>query len=89
VLSFTAHFFIGLLGSLLIFWLFYRLSGAQSTSAPFGLVLLGIACGTLAVQVSPWLTPAILALYAAASANELRVERRLRRERDVEKSGEK
>jgi hypothetical protein len=70
MLLFFTHFTIGIIGGLLVFWLFFRLSGASSTSAPFGLVFLGIACGTLAVQLSPWVTPAILAVYAGVSLYE-------------------
>jgi hypothetical protein len=76
MLVFFSHFLIGIAGGLAIFFIFFRLSGASSTSAPFGLVFLGLACGTLALQLSPWVTPLILALYAGVSFYEHRENRR-------------
>ena len=67
---FVVHFVAGLLGALAIFALFFYLSPEKSTSAPFGLVFLAITCGVLAVNLSPWSTPVVLLLYAAASLHE-------------------
>ena len=72
---FLVHFVIGLAGGLAIFALFMWLSPARSTSAPFGLIFLALACASLAVFASPWWTPAVLALYAAASLREHRQDR--------------
>ena len=74
--EFFVHFFIGLSGSLAIFAVFFRLSAAETTSVPFGLVFFGLACGVLAVYVSPWATPAALLVYSAASLEEHLAERR-------------
>jgi len=71
MMVFITHFTIGLIGGLVIFWICFRLSGAESTSAPFGLVFLGVACGLLALHLSPWATPAILTVYAFAGFKEL------------------
>lgn len=76
MLQFTLHFLTGLIGGAVIFAIFFRISAAKSTSAPFGLVLLAVACGCLAVYVSPWATPAILLVYAGASLREHIEERR-------------
>lgn len=72
------HFFAGSLGSLVVFVVFTRLSGAPGFSAPFGVVFVGIACASLAHFLSPWATPAVLVLYAVASAGELYQERATR-----------
>lgn len=77
--EFLLHAFFGLVGSLVIFLVFFRLSAAESTSAPFGLVFFGLACGILATYVSPWATPAALLVYAAVSLKEWREERRCAR----------
>ncbi len=82
------HFFAGALGSLAIFLLFVRLSGAGSFSAPFGLVFIGIACAALAHYVSPWATPAIIVAYALQSAVELRRERKQQRSRSSQNASE-
>lgn len=72
MLAFFLHFFIGLAGSVAIFVVFIRLSAAQSTSAPFGLIFFALACGVLAVYLSPWATPVALLLYFAVSLKEYR-----------------
>ena len=74
--SFFLHFCIGLVGSVGIFVVFFRLSAAQSTSAPFGLIFFGLACGVLAVYLSPWVTPAALLAYFAVSLKEFRDDQR-------------
>jgi len=70
------HFVLGTLGCLAVFLVFIRLSGIGSFSAPFGLVFFGVVCAALAHYVSPWGTPAVIAIYALLSAHELRQERR-------------
>lgn len=64
------HFVAGTLGSLAVFLAFIRLSGARGFSAPFGVIFIGIACGSLAHFVSPWATPTVIAAYALFSALE-------------------
>lgn len=78
--SFLLHFVLGLLGALAIFLLFLHLSATDSTSAPFGLLLIALPCGVLGSQLSAWATPAILLLYALVSWSEYRQEMRMRRE---------
>ena len=85
--EFLLHFFIGLAGSAAIFAVFFRLSAAGTTSVPFGLIFFGLACGALAVYVSPWATPAALLVYAAISLKELLEERRDRRKGPASGSG--
>jgi hypothetical protein len=87
MLEFLLHFFIGLAGSAAIFAIFFRLSAARTTSIPFGLIFFGLACGALAVYVSPWATPAALLVYAAMSLKEHLVERRDRRKGSASGSG--
>ena len=70
------HFLAGTVGALIVFLIFVRLSGATSFSAPFGLVFVGVACAVLAHYVSPWATPAVIAVYAAVSGYELWRERK-------------
>lgn len=72
------HFLAGTLGSLVVFLAATRLSGCAGFSAPFGVVFVGIACASLAHFLSPWATPAVLVLYAVASAGELYQERAAR-----------
>ncbi|MBK9115694.1 MAG: hypothetical protein IPM22_08625 [Betaproteobacteria bacterium] len=64
------HFLAGTLGSLLIFVIGVRISGAKGFSAPFGVVFVGVACAALAHFVSQWATPAILLLYAISVFGE-------------------
>ncbi len=64
------HFLAGTLGTLAVFLVFARLSAATGFSAPFGLIFVGLACAALAHVLSPWTTPAIILLYAIASALE-------------------
>lgn len=73
---FFLHFLIGLAGSVTIFVVFFRLSHAQSTSAPFGLIFFALACGVLAVYLSPWATPAALLAYFVVSLKEFRDDQR-------------
>lgn len=80
--AFLLHFILGLLGALAIFVLFLRLSATDSTSAPFGLLLIALPCGVLGSQLSAWATPAILLLYALVSWSEYRQELQMRRERE-------
>jgi hypothetical protein len=69
------HFAVGTLGSLLIFLAFARLSGVKRFSMPFGVVVVGIACASLAHFSSPWATPAVLLLYALVNAHEFQQDR--------------
>jgi hypothetical protein len=69
------HFTIGLLGSLVIFLVFTRLSGVQRFSMPTVVVFMGINCALLAHFVSLWATPVILILYALVSAHEFQQDR--------------
>ena len=87
MLEFLLHFFIGLAGSAAIFAVFFRLSAAGTTSVPFGLIFFGLACGALAVYLSPWATPAALLVYAAMSLKEHLAERRDRKEGTASGSG--
>lgn len=73
------HFVAGTLGSLAVFLAFFRLSGASSFSAPFGVVFIGIACASLAHFVSPWATPTVLTAYALVSAVEYWQESKARK----------
>lgn len=75
MVSTVIHFAAGTLGSLFIFLIFARVSGAERFSMPFGVIVVGIACASLAHFVSPWATPAVLLLYALVSAQELQQER--------------
>lgn len=72
------HFITGSLGALVVFLVFTRLSGATGFSAPFGVIFVGITCASLAHFLSPWATPAIVVIYALASAGELYQERKAR-----------
>ena len=85
--EFLLHFFIGLAGSAAIFAVFFRLSAARTTSVPLGLIFFGLACGALAVYLSPWATPAALLVYAAMSLKEHLEERRDRRKGPASGSG--
>jgi hypothetical protein len=69
------HFLAGTLGSLVIFLLFVRLSGARSFSAPFGVFVVGVACAVMAHFISPWATPVIVAGYFLVSLGEYVRER--------------
>ena len=55
---------LGAIGALIIFGIFFYLSEAQQTSAPFGLIFVGLACGITAYYIAPWTTAIILGLYA-------------------------
>ncbi len=69
------HFSVGALGALALLLLAARLSGERSSSLPAGPIVVGIACAALAHFFSPWATPFVLALCAAATASELRRDR--------------
>lgn len=73
------HFAAGTLGALAVFLLFVRLSGETGFSAPFGVVFFGICCAALAHFLSPWTTPVLLVVYAAASAAEYLQDRKARK----------
>ena len=75
----VVHFVAGVLGSLAVFVLFWRLSGAERTSAPLGLLFIGIACAGLAHYVSEWATLVVIAVYAAINAAEYVQDRNRRR----------
>lgn len=70
------HFLAGTLGSVVVFLIFAYLSGERKFSAPFGLIFVGIACGAMAHFLSPWATPAIVAIYAIGCAGEWLQERK-------------
>jgi hypothetical protein len=76
------HFVAGTVGALVVFLVIARLSGERRFSAPFGVVFVGLACAVLAHFLSPWATPAIVALYALVAIGEWRHERRRRRNAD-------
>jgi CHASE2 domain-containing sensor protein len=73
------HFVAGTLGGLAVFLVFTRLSGVTSFSAPFGVIVIGVACAALAHFLSPWATPAIIVIYAVASAMEFLQEQKARK----------
>jgi len=73
------HFAAGTLGSLIVFLVFTRLSGTRSFSPPFGIIFIGIACAAMAHFLSPWATPAIVAVYLLVSAWEFMQERKTRK----------
>lgn len=73
------HFIAGSLGSLLVFLVFARLSGNTRFSAPFGVILIGIACASLAHFLSAWATPVVIFMYVLANAGELYQERQARK----------
>lgn len=74
------HFIAGSFGALVVFLVFTRLAGVTRFSAPFGLIVVGIVCASLAHVLSPWATPAILVIYALVSASELYQERKDRKD---------
>ena len=74
MITVALHFAFGTVGSLVLFLLFTRLSGATGFSAPFVVIFLGIACASLAHFASPWATPIILLLYLLSCLNELRLD---------------
>lgn len=74
------HFIAGSLGALVVFLISIRLFGATSFSAPFGVIFVGIACASLAHFLSPWVTPAIVVIYALTSVGELYQERKARKD---------
>lgn len=69
MLTLLLHFVIATSGALVIFLVAARVSG-EGFSAPFGVVFVGVSCASLAHFLSPWATPVVLALYAAASLAE-------------------
>lgn len=75
MVSTVMHFATGTFGAFFIFLIFARLSGVERFSIPFGVVVVGIACASLAHFVSPWATPAVLLLYTLVSAHEFLQDR--------------
>jgi hypothetical protein len=75
------HFVAGTAGALAVFLVLFRLSGATTFSAPFGVIFIGVACASLAHFLSPWATPVVVALYALASVNEMRRDRSSKEEK--------
>lgn len=73
------HFVAGTTGSLLVFLAFARLAGIRSFSAPFGMVFIGVICASLAHFVSPWATPAVIAVYGVFSGLDAWRERKASR----------
>ena len=73
--DFAIHFAIGTVASLALFLAFTWLSGARSFSFPSAVLFIGFSCGLLSHFLSPWATPAVLLLYALASANDWRNDR--------------
>ena len=75
------HFVLGTVGSLAVFLVLTRLSGARSLSAPFGVIFIGIACASLAHFVSPWATPIVIAIYALIGISEVLQDRKAKKPR--------
>jgi hypothetical protein len=75
------HFAVGAVGSLVVYFVVTRLSGVRSLSAPFGVVFIGIACASLAHFVSPWATPAVIAIYALTGISEVLRDRNAKKSR--------
>jgi hypothetical protein len=75
MLNLIFHFAVGTLGSLCVSLVFYKLSGVERFSMPFGIIIIGISCASLAHFVSPWATPAVLLLYALVSTHEYQQDR--------------
>jgi hypothetical protein len=75
MLSVLVHLVASSLVAVLIELVASRLSGETAASAPLGAVLVGVTCAAAAHHVSPWATPAILALLALARGGELWRER--------------
>jgi uncharacterized YccA/Bax inhibitor family protein len=73
-MSLLVHFLIGALGALAIFLVAARVTRTESFSFPSAAVLVGFFCAVASHFASPWATPAILLLYAIATANETRAE---------------
>jgi len=76
MVNFLVFFFISLVGLAFVFWIFFRLSGGGSTSMPFGLIFVALTSAVLSIQLSPWATPAVLALYAGFSLKEYLEDKR-------------
>jgi hypothetical protein len=68
------HFLVGACGALAIFLVAARITGTRSFSFPSAIVLVGFFCAVASHFVSPWATPAILALHAIATVGETRAE---------------
>ena len=64
MLTIIIHTLIGAIGALIIFGIFFYLSEAEKTSAPLGLIFIGLTCGILSYYFSVWATAIILGLYA-------------------------
>ena len=63
MVTIAVHTLLGAIGSVCIFAIFVYLSGAKQTSAPFGLIVIGLSCGLFAHYLSPWATVMILGMY--------------------------
>ena len=73
-MSLIVHFLAGAAGALAIFLVAARITGTRRFSFPSAIVLVGFFCAVASHFASPWATPAILALYALATAGETRAE---------------
>jgi hypothetical protein len=73
-MSLLVHFLIGALGALAIFLVAARVTRTESFSFPSAVVLVGFFCAVASHFATPWATPAILLLYAIATASETRAE---------------
>lgn len=69
------HFALGVVGSLVFFVVARVIAGERASSAPFGLIFVGVACAALAVFLSPWATPVVIGAYGVASLAEARRDR--------------
>ncbi|MEA3456841.1 MAG: hypothetical protein U9R26_10050 [Campylobacterota bacterium] len=66
------NFLIGTIGSLAIFLLMTRLDDEESFSAPFFIVVIGMACAALSILFGYLSTWIILGIYAISSIVEMR-----------------
>ena len=73
-MSLLVHFLVGACGALAIFLVAARITRTERFSFPSAALLVGFFCAVASHFVSPWATPAILALYALATAGETRAE---------------
>jgi hypothetical protein len=65
---------VGACGALGIFLVAARITRTERFSFPSAVLLVGLLCAAASHFVSPWATPAILVLYAIATAGETRAE---------------
>jgi hypothetical protein len=78
-MSLLVHFLIGAMGALAIFLVAARVTRTESFSFPSAAVLVAFFCAVASHFATPWATPAILLLYAIATASETRAEIAARR----------